>query len=504
MGGGLIWRTWSLLAGLPLGALAAWAIAGPGSAVALAAGAAAGGLALVAAVSILDRRMGGERARRIHLAAGASVGWIALPALLASALRLGPAPGWQLAGVAALLGVALFRGARRSGAFGVGRLLVSGALTLVLGTIGVVGMAGLVAASGPGDPEWDEQRAAALFDLDAAVATRPLPRCASAPAQVRVLRDAGAHPRLGADGRMLWFDAEGPEGRRQIHRLDRTRHESVCWTCGEPGNNVRPAPGNRASGVVFDTDRHATGWDPSNTELHLVTGRGDGPPPPSRRLSYHPGPDEHAILARGTGLLIWSRGTGGGYRVVSAPVRSAHGGLMLGAETLLAFGGSQWTAPLAWSPDARSLVVMRGNPFRPLPAALVDFAGDRRSVLAADAAGPGAVSFSADGGWVAVATSRRARLTGLLPAGLGFALAAFATRAAESEVLFRGTGLRTGEAWGEKAELDLGDAADWGEPTGVALAPDGQVLVVGQRRTRDGAVSERLLEITLDCRGRPS
>jgi len=45
----------------------------------------------------------------------------------------------------------------------------------------------------------------------------------------------------------------------------------------------------------------------------------------------------------------------------------------------------------------------------------------------------------------------------------------------------------------------VGALEDWGEPTGLALSPDGSVLVLGQRREIDGLVEERLVEITLDC-----
>ena len=59
--------------------------------------------------------------------------------------------------------------------------------------------------------------------------------------------------------------------------------------------------------------------------------------------------------------------------------------------------------------------------------------------------------------------------------------------------------MRTGESWGRGAAVDVGALEDWGEPTGLALSPDGSVLVLGQRREIDGLVEERLVEITLDC-----
>lgn len=459
---------------------------------------------LAAVVWILARRLGGGSVRATHLSAAAGVGWVGLPALGAAVLHLRPAPGWLLAGVVAAVGLSVTLAVGRHGPAGIGRVLASSAAAVVGGTLVVLLIAGLFAAAGATDPVYDERRAIAIYDLDAAVATRPLRACSNEPVAVEVLTGAGAHPRVGPEGRLVWFDAVGPDGRRQIHRLDLATRVPVCWTCGEPGNNVRPAPGNRASGLAFDTDRHATFWDPTNTEIHLVRAHGEAPPPPSRRLTYTPGPDDHAILAHASALLIWSRFADGSYRVVSAPIRSAHGGLQLGGETLLAAGGARWTAPLAWSPDARSLVVMRGNPFRPLPAVSIDFAADRRRVLLADAAGGGAVSFSDDGGRVVVAGARRTRVAGLLPSALGFVLGPLAVRADARADLFRGTSLHVGESGGDLAELALGEVADWGEPTGVSLLPDGESLVLGQRRRVGGGFEERLLEIRLGCSSRSS
>ena len=129
--------------------------------------------------------------------------------------------------------------------------------------------------------------------------------------------------------------------------------------------------------------------------------------------------------------------------------------------------GAAWTAPLAWSPDARSFVVASGNPFRPARARGIDLASERRIDLGGDVAGAGAVAFNADGGFVLVASARRARAAGLLPGATGLLLAPWATRAAIGETLYRGTGIRAGESWSEGVPLDLGDVADWGEPTGV-------------------------------------
>jgi hypothetical protein len=59
--------------------------------------------------------------------------------------------------------------------------------------------------------------------------------------------------------------------------------------------------------------------------------------------------------------------------------------------------------------------------------------------------------------------------------------------------------VRIGEPWAPGAELELGEIAEWGEPTGVALDAAGKTLILGQRRATSNAVEERLLEIALDC-----
>ena len=55
--------------------------------------------------------------------------------------------------------------------------------------------------------------------------------------------------------------------------------------------------------------------------------------------------------------------------------------------------------------------------------------------------------------------------------------------------------------------LELGPAADWGEPTGISLSWDeaesASVAIVGQRRRVGGATEERLIELTLDCAAGP-
>ena len=83
----------------------------------------------------------------------------------------------------ALLGLAMLRAARRRGPAGVGGLLASGVIAVLAGTLGVLALSGLLAASAAEDPTYDEGRAMAIYDLDAAVATRPLPVCSQKPAR---------------------------------------------------------------------------------------------------------------------------------------------------------------------------------------------------------------------------------------------------------------------------------------------------------------------------------
>jgi hypothetical protein len=493
----LVWRAWTLLAGVPVGALGAWALAGPSSS-ALGIGAALGALALFGAALWIARLRDDDPARGAHLAAASSAGLLALAPLGACLLGLGPGPGWWLAAVVLALGGALRRGALQHGPSGGARRQLRAAVaSSALGAAAVTGVSGGLASLGAEELRFDEPRARAVYDIDADVVTRALPRCSPVPARVTVLREDGARPRVSRDGRHVWYDA-AVDGARQVQRLERATGEVVCWTCGEPGNNLRPYPGGPAAGVVFETDRHRTPWDPTNTELHVVSARGDAPRAPSRRVTYGAGPDDHAIFAPSGATLVWSQRRDGGYHVVSAALRSAHGGLDLGREARMADGGAAWAAPLDWSPDGRSLVVVRGNPLRPLPALGIDFATGRVSALGGVA---GAAAFNADGGWVVVTGARRARIAGLLPGQLGFLLAPLAAEIERRAPLYRTTQLRMGEPWAEGAALELGELADWGAPSGVSQVPDEPVLVLGQQQVANGAHRERLLEIRLDCAG---
>jgi hypothetical protein len=98
------------------------------------------------------------------------------------------------------------------------------------------------------------------------------------------------------------------------------------------------------------------------------------------------------------------RRSAGRYDVVAASIRSGHGGLLLGTPGLLASGGAQWIAPVAWSPDGRMLLVARGNPFAPLAMEAVEPTRFERQLLGSDAALAG--SFDGDGGWLDFATTR--------------------------------------------------------------------------------------------------
>jgi len=508
----LIWRVICFASGACLGLLAGLAVVGAGSPrpawlptlsdlVLVELAVAAGGLLLLGVASWIARVRDDDPDRGLHLAASACVGFAALPAAAGALFDLAPGPGAWLGALAAVLALALVRGARRHGPTrGLAGCLVAAGAAIVVGGALFVASAAVRAALGPEAPAPTESQRAAVFDLDARVATRALPRCGPGVAEARVLAVAGAHPRLGADGRFLWFDAAAPDGRRQVYRLDRERESAVCWSCDEPGNNRRPSPSLDGTGVVFDTDRFATWRDRANTELQLASAGGDGPGLGSRRLTVSPGPDEQALFGPSPSLLVWSRGEGGRFAVVSAVVRSGHGGLVLGRPAPLVEGRGALAVPLAWSPDARSLVVALGTPLRPARAESIDLATAARSPVGDGVVVGAPASHDADGGWLALATAERARPAGLLPARLGFLVDAF-VRSRPDAPRFRGTGVRVGEPFDAGAELALGEVAAWGEPTGVAVAPDGGTLVLGQRRASADAIEERLVELRLTCGG---
>lgn len=368
------------------------------------------------------------------------------------------------------------------------------------GLVAALGLAGAWAASAPSAPLPGSERASAIYELDARIVTAPLPACAPRVASSRVLLDRGANPRVSPEGDDVWFDALAADGRRQVHRLSLAGGEAVCWTCEEAGNNQRPSPGEGGRAVAFDTDRFATPWTPFDFEIQLAAGRGERPSAPSTRLTIDPATDRAPVLGPGGQVLVWSRQEKGRSSVVGAGIRSGHGGILLGPASAVVVGGLSAVWPLAWSPDARSVVFVRGNPLGTQAAYRLDPATGVESKL-----GEGAVAApagtSADGGWLALPTSTDAGLAARLPGWLGFVLAPLALAKNGAPRALEGSGVRAGEPTAAGTALDLGALGGWGWPTGVSLAPDGRRLVLGQRRSTPGGVEERLVEARLDCDG---
>jgi len=499
----LLWRVWCLVAGLAPGALAVLAFApGPGapSLLAVQAGALLGGGVLLLVTSLMARRPQDEPDRGAHFARAASAGLIALPALAATLLGLAPGPRVWLAATIAVLALALFLASRRRApAGGIAGQLVAATSALVGGSLAILLVAGLLATLRTADVERDEAQRHAIFDHDAGVETVALPSCAPRAERIEVLASTGAHPRLAASGSQLWFDAPGPDGRRQIHRRMQGSGETRCLTCEEPGNNRHPAPDREGSVVLFDTDRHATWRQPANTELHLLNASAAERGVASRRITWLPGPDERPIFAPAPNTLAWSRGEAGRYRVVSSGLVSGHGSLQVGGVGTLHEAGAAWVAPLGWSPDARTLAVLRGNPLGPGEVRAHDPATGEARALASTASSAAALSFNADGGWYAVATARRAAAAGLLPDVLGFALAPALALAGDGLRFHDGSEVLWGPTGGEPRPVDLGESAGWGWPTGIALEADGTGFVLGQRRAGEDGFEERLVAVRLDC-----
>ena len=496
----MFWRGWCFLAGLAPGALAVLAAAAPSkdpSWLAVQLGALAGGAALVLVASLLARRPHDEPDRGAHFARAASAGLVAWPAVGACLLGLAPGPRVLLPLVVAGLVLSFFAASRRRApAGGFAGQLGAALVALVGGTAAVALLAGALAALRAVDVERDEAARNAVLDHDADLETVALPACAPRAARVEVLPVSGAHPRLADRGEALFFDAPGPDGRRQIHRLLRSTGEVDCLTCGEPGNNRHPAPGPEGRSVIFDTDRHASWRRPADTELQLLNVSGALRGVASRRITWSPGADERPLFAPAPSTLAWSRGAHGRYRVVSSGLVSGHGSLQVGRISTVHDGGAEWVAPLGWSPDARTLAVLRGNPLGPAGVEAVDPGTDRPVALGETASTPAALSFNADGGWYVLATARRARAAGLLPGFLGFALAPLL---GSDDLRFQGTEVLAGATGRTPRPVDLGESADWGWPTGVALEPDGRGFVLGQRREGADGPDERLLAVRLDC-----
>jgi hypothetical protein len=495
----VIWRTWCFIAALPLGALGAVAWRAEPELLDLEVAALASGALMLGLVSLAARLRDDDPERGRHLALGSSLGLVALPALGAALLGLAPGPRALFAVAVLVAVIGVLRGARVRGPSGGFALQLRFVLAiLVVATLGVLGVAGLPAAWAR-SPAVPPARARLMYDHDARVALLPAPTCAPAASRVEVLLDHGAHPRLSRDGTTLWYDAAVDDGSRQVHSLERSTGVETCWTCGEAGHNLRPSPSTSGQAIVFDTDRYASWRHPANSELHLLTVSRRSKRARSRRLTRAPGRDDHGVFGPDSRLLVWSRGSGGRFAVVMAPIVTGHGGILLGPQADLFANGTAWSAPVAWSSDARALVVARGNPFEPLSAVLVDPATGAEIDGRVAVTGAAAVSFSADGSRFALASARRNHVAGLLPDRLGFALAPLARALHADETLHRDTTLFAGETGGAGTEIALREPGEWGTPTGVAIEPDGTGLVLGQRRRTDAGVEERMIAIALDC-----
>jgi hypothetical protein len=360
----LIARSWSFLCGVPLGVLGTVSLVREPGLAQLAAGGLAGATVLLVAALGAARRGDDAPDRSLHVAGAASAAWLSVPAVAASVLDLGP-PAWGwLVGVTGWLAARLWRAGRVSGDAGSTRGLVLRSLAaLALGTLLVPALSALWAAfPRPGTPLDPDVRAAA-YHIDSGVALTPRRSCA-----LRVARStrlvSGASPRLAADPTILWYEATGPQGRRQVHRLDRSSGAIRCLTCGQPGNNRRPAPHPTGDAVLFDTDRYATRWRPRDTDVMVGIATDGGPERSPRRLTHEPGADDHPLYDPSGQGFVASVSRGGRYRVERRAIRSGHGGLVLAGAQELFRGGASWSAALAWSGDARSLVLVAGNPLR--------------------------------------------------------------------------------------------------------------------------------------------
>ena len=493
-----MWRGWVACVGLPLGLLAGLAVFRSPASPALEIASLLGALVLAAATQLIARRHADAPDRGPHLANAASAALVAVPFVLAVLFDVGPGP-WPWVGFALLwTGVALWRAARSQAPTPGAARRLGRVVSQLAGGCAVVLVTGLLwAALGGVTPPLPERFRSAAFDVDARVPLAPEVDCRPEIARFELALERGSRPRFGPGGDVLWFEADGPDGRRQVHRLDLEGRETTCWTCGEPGNNRRPAPHPTGTTVLFDTDRFATARYPDNTDVMVATTRGEGAPVrASRRLTHDPGSDDHALYDPSGRGFAWTRGSGGRYRVVRASIQPGHGGFLLGDLTEVLRDGAAWVGLVHWSTDARLLAGATGHPLRTLRVVAMDPAqGSERPLVAAAAPGV-AVSTSQDGRRTLVASTSAVGLARVLPGWMGFLLARLpGVDAAPLAGLYRGTDVSVGTTGEALEPVALGEIAGWGVPTGVALAPDGRAFVLGQRR--DGA--ERLLWIELAC-----
>ena len=444
-----------------------------------------------------------DRDRGAHLAIAGSSGLVGIPGLVVAVSKHSSGAALVAVPIGVMAVALVYAAATRARPGSWGRQVTCGLAFLGLGTALAYGIAAAFASSGAEPPAFDQQRAAATYDIDATVVNRSLPKCGSQPASVGVLLDRGARPRLSEGGEGVWFDAD-VDGLRQIHHLEIASGRVNCWTCGEAGNNLRPTPMRGGGAIVFETDRYTSLWEPFNTELHAIRGAASLPEIPSGRLTRNSVPDDHAIAGAEQNRIAWSRLVDGRYSVMTARLRNTASGPALGAVESLESGGSAWLAPVAWSPTARALVIATGNPFRPLAAHSIDFAAGTVSPMAGGLAAPGAVAFSADGGWLLTARTEGYWVNapfGWFPAELGFAMAAHATRRERRGPLLAvgSPTVRLSGVGSLGVDLSLGEEGRWGAVTGLAASAEGTEFVLGQQRVSGNGLEERLLRVVLDC-----